>query len=190
MAILKFRAYFAEDESVYRDIVLKHTQTFFNLHEVILKAYEFDCKHDATFYRSNDGWQQGREISLQKYDKKYINEPLIMAETTMGSEVRDPNQKFIYEYDFTKKWLFLIELININKEEDPKISYPSVTRVDGLGPQQYGTKSLLGDKFADIEERYDLASVINSGFGVEGEADTDDNSEELGEEEGTNTEEE
>ncbi len=69
MAILKFRAYLEEDESVYRDIVLKHTQTFFDLHEFILKSYEFDSKHDATFYRSNDSWQQGREISLQKYDK-------------------------------------------------------------------------------------------------------------------------
>lgn len=188
MAILKFRAYFAEDESVYRDIVLKHTQTFFDLHEYILKAYEFDSKHDATFYRSNDSWQQGREISLQKYDKQYISEPLIMAETTMGSEIRDPNQKFIYEYDFNRKWLFFIELININKEEDQKISYPFVTRVDGLGPQQYGTKSLLGDKFADIEERYDLASVINNGFGEEGEPD--ESSEELSEDEGASSEEE
>lgn len=174
MAILKFRAYFEEDESVYRDIVIKHTHTFYDLHEFILKAYEFDSKHDATFYRSNDNWQQGREISLKKYDKAYTHEPLIMEETTLGSEIRDPNQKFIYEYDFTKKWLFLIELININKVEDAKIPYPSVSRVDGLGPQQYGTKSLLGDKFADIEERYDLASVINNGFGEEGEADANE----------------
>ncbi|MCH5599591.1 hypothetical protein [Niabella ginsengisoli] len=49
MAILKFRIYFEEDDSIYRDVVIKHTQTFLDLHEVILKAYEFDNKHQAIF---------------------------------------------------------------------------------------------------------------------------------------------
>ncbi|RYG41244.1 MAG: hypothetical protein EOO01_25580, partial [Chitinophagaceae bacterium] len=68
MAILKFRIYFEEDDSVYRDVVIRHKQTFFDLHETILKSFEFDSKHAATFYRSNDNWQRGREISLEVYD--------------------------------------------------------------------------------------------------------------------------
>ncbi|MCH5716807.1 hypothetical protein [Niabella hibiscisoli] len=90
MAILKFRVYFEEDDSIYRDVVIKHTQNFLQLHETILKAYEFDNKHQATFYRSNDSWQQGREISLEKYNKQYRVDPLIMSETTIGSEVKTP----------------------------------------------------------------------------------------------------
>ena len=97
MAILKFRVYFEEDESVYRDVAVKHTQTFLHLHQAILKAYEFDSKHQATFYRSNDHWQRGREISLEKYDRNYKAPPLLMHETSIGSEIRDPNQKFIYQ---------------------------------------------------------------------------------------------
>jgi len=170
MAVLKFRAYYEDDESVYRDIVVKHTQTFADLHNAILKAYEFDNKHQATFYRSNDHWQRGREISLQKYDKEYKAEPLLMADTTIGSEIRDPNQKFIYTYDFAKGWTFLIELINVTKEENPKTNYPSTARVEGIGPAQYGTKSLLGDKFVDIEEKYDLTAGAD-GFGHEGVSD-------------------
>ena len=171
MAVLKFRAYYEDDDSVYRDIVIKHTQTFADLHNAILKAYEFDNKHPATFYRSNDNWQRGREISLQKYDKEYRAEPLIMSETTIGSEIRDPNQKFIYTYDFVKGWTFLIELINVSKEESPKTVYPSTARTEGIGPAQYGTKSLLGDKFVDIEEKYDLSAGAE-GFGREGVSDT------------------
>lgn len=170
MAVLKFRAYYEDDESVYRDIVVKHTQTFADLHNAILKAYEFDNKHQATFYRSNDSWQRGREITLQKYDKEYKAEPLIMAETTIGSEIKDPNQKFIYTYDFQKGWAFLIELINVSKEESPKTAYPSTARTEGIGPSQYGTKSLLGDKFVDIEEKYDLSAGAE-GFGHEGVSD-------------------
>ena len=167
MAILKFRVYFEEDEAVYSDVVIKHTQTFEDLHYAILKAYEFDSKHDATFYRSNDNWQRGREISFAKYDKPYKAEPLLMAAVTIGSEIRDTNQKFVYQYDFVKNWTFMLELINVSKEENSRITYPSVTRVEGIGPQQYGTRSLLGDKFADIEEKYDLTKNAE-GFGLEG----------------------
>ncbi|HVZ25435.1 MAG TPA: hypothetical protein VG842_05255, partial [Sediminibacterium sp.] len=149
-------------------IAIRHTQHFDELHTAILKSYEFDSKHQATFYRSNDNWQRGREISLARYDKPYVVEPLIMSEVTIGSEIRDTNQKFIYEYDFQKHWLFLVELINVSKEESGKLTYPVITRTEGIGPQQYGTKSLLGDKFADIEEKYDLDAAAD-GFGREGE---------------------
>ncbi len=173
MAVLKFRVYLEEDDAVYRDIVIKHTQHFQDLHLAIVKSYEFDSKHQATFYRSNDNWQRGREISLETYEKVYPVAPLIMSETTIGSEIRDTNQKFIYVYDFAKNWTFLVELINVSKEESSKLAYPSVSRVEGIGPQQYGTKSLLGDKFADIEEKYDLTEATD-GFGEEGdEADAD-----------------
>ena len=168
MAVLKFRVYFEEDDSIYRDIVIRHTQNFFDLHTTILQGYEFDQKHQATFYRSNDNWQRGREITLEAYDKKYQAPPLLMKETTIGSEIRDTNQKFIYIYDFAKNWTFLVELINVTKEESSRIIYPAVSRKEGIGPQQYGTKGLLGPKFAEVEEKYDLAEA-SDGFGEEGE---------------------
>ncbi len=173
MAILKFRVYLEEDESVYRDVVIRHTQTFQNLHETILKGYEFDNKHKATFYRSNDHWLKGKEISLELYDKEYKVVPLIMSETTIGSEIKNPNQRFVYQYDFNKNWGFLIELINVSKEESPKVIYPSVARVEGIAPSQYGTKGLLGPKFADIEEKYDLTQVSGDGFSEKDEEGED-----------------
>jgi len=181
MAVLKFRAYYEEDDAVYRDIVIRHSQTFFDLHNAILKSYEFDNKLQGTFYRSNDNWQRGREITLEKYDKAYKAAPLLMKETTIGSEIKDTNQKFIYVYDFTKNWVFLVELINVSKEENPKITYPAMVRKEGIAPGQYGTKSLLGERFADIEEKYDLTKGAE-GFGEEGEEGTTE--EEFGAEEG------
>jgi hypothetical protein len=186
MAILKFRIYFEEDDAVYRDVVIKHTQTFEDLHYAILKSYEFDNKHQATFYRSNDNWQRGREITFAKYDKPYKAPPLLMGETTIGSEIRDTNQKFVYQYDFVKNWTFLVELINVSKEENSRTSYPSVSRVEGIGPQQYGTRSLLGERFADIEEKYDLTKGAE-GFGEEGSSGEDEGDVQ---EEGTGTEDE
>jgi len=181
MAILKFRVYFEEDDSVYRDIAIKHTQNFQDLHAAILKSFEFDSKHRATFYRSNDKWQRGREISMEKYpEKKYQVDPLVMADTPIGTEIRDPNQKFVYVYDFVRNWNFLVELISVSKEENAKLSYPYTVRSEGIAPSQYGTKSILGDKFVDVEEKYDL-SGSEEGFGEEGEgAGASDDAEEIG----------
>ncbi len=117
MAILKFRVYFEEDDSVYRDIAIRHTQHFSDLHTLILKSFEFDSKHQATFYRSNDLWLRGREITLEKYDKEYKAPPFLMKETAVASEIKDTNQRFVYVYDFAKNWLFHIELIKVDKEK-------------------------------------------------------------------------
>lgn len=178
MAVLKFRIYFEEDDSIYRDVAIKHTQTFLQLHQVILKAYEFDSKHQATFYRSNDNWQRGREISLAQYDKQYKVAPLLMENTVIGSEIKDPNQKFIFVYDFVKNWSFLVELISVSKEESSKIDYPAVIKSEGIAPSQYGTKGIAGDKLTEMEEKYDLKAGTE-GFGTEGDDD-----DELGEGEG------
>lgn len=190
MAILKFRIYWEEDEGVYRDIAIKHQQTFFDLHQAILKSFEFDNKHQATFHKSNDAWQSGRAISLEKYDLPYKVEPLIMSEVNIGSQIADPNQKFLYEYDFAKSWKFMIELINVDKEENKKLEYPCCVRTEGLGPSQYGTKGLIDSRLAEIEEKYDLKSdALSDGFGEEGDDDNaseeeetaaDDSSDDLG----------
>lgn len=156
MAILRFRVYWEDDDSVYRDIAIHHTQTFFDLHNSILKSFEFDSKHKATFYRSNDNWVRGREISLEKYDKNYKAEPLIMSSVAIGNEISNPNQKFIYEYDFNKNWHFMVELIQVDKEENKKIIYPCCIRTEGLAPSQYGTKGLVDSRLAEMEEKYDL----------------------------------
>jgi hypothetical protein len=89
-------------------------------------------------------------------------------------------------YDFAKTWTFLIELIQVikNTDADLTLSYPIISRTEGVGPMQYGTKGLLGKNFADIEEKYDL-SEARDGFGEEGEdadasedgEDTDDTNE-------------
>jgi hypothetical protein len=193
MAFLKFRVYWEEDDAIYRDVIVKHTQNFTELNNIILKAFEFDQKHDATFFRSNDIWKRGREISKAVYEKEYVAPPLLMEETTIGSEIIDTNQHFIFLYDFIKSWTFLIELIQVikNADADMSLEYPIVSRIEGVGPMQYDTKGLLGKTFADIEEKYDL-SEAKEGFGEEGEdaedGDKDEEDDDSAEDSDTNTE--
>jgi hypothetical protein len=94
----------------------------------------------------------------------------MMDEVLIGSEILNTNQQFVYLYDFSKSWTFLIQLIQVikNADADMELTYPMVSRIEGVGPMQYGTKGLLGPNFTDIEEKYDLTEA-QDGFGEEGE---------------------
>jgi hypothetical protein len=90
-----------------------------------------------------------------------------MSATLIGTEIFDPNQKFVYVYDFIKNWTFQVELINVSKEENPRLEYPAMVRVEGIGPSQYGTKGLIGDNWPKLKRSTTLAEC--GGFGEEGE---------------------
>ena len=94
----------------------------------------------------------------------------MMDEVLIGSEILNTNQQFVYLYDFAKSWTFLIQLIQVikNADADMELNYPMISRIEGVGPMQYGTKGLLGPNFTDIEEKYDLTEA-QDGFGEEGE---------------------
>lgn len=178
MPLLRFRVYWEEDDQIYRDIEVRSNQTFIDFHKVIMQAYEFDGKHSASFYESNDRWQHGREISSEVLVNKKDAPALSMARTPVSALVAKPDQKFVYIYDPAKQWTFLIELIGVSKDEDPKRTYPYVLRKEGIGPAQYGVKGVAADKLMEIEEKYDLgAEEMAEGFGSEGESEesaTDD----------------
>lgn len=181
MPLLRFRVYWEDDDQIYRDIEIRPSQTFFDLHTAILQAYEFDGKHAASFYESNDKWQQGREINSEVLVNKKDAPALSMVKTPVSALVAKPDQKFVYIYDPAKHWSFLVELIGVSKEEDAKKTYPCVHRKEGIGPSQYGVKGISEDKLMEIEEKYDLgADEMAEGFGNEGEEGSEDSSEDFG----------
>jgi len=170
MPILKFRVYWEDDDNIYRDIVLKTGQNFQLFHEAILTAFEFDKKHSASFFQSNDKWLRGREISSEILVNKKDAPALSMIKTPVSALVEKPDEKFVYTYDPVKKWTFLIELIGIDKEEDSKKEYPYCIKKEGVAPAQTGIKGLANERLMEIEEKYDLSSEdMSEGYGSEGD---------------------
>lgn len=178
MPVLRFRVAWEEDDQVYRDIEICTGQSFLDFHQCILKAFEFDGKHSASFYESNDRWVRNREINSEVLVNKKDAPALSMAKTPVSALVTVPDQKFIYVYDPKKEWNFLVELIGVDKEEVTDRAYPFILRKEGLPPAQYGVRGVSGDKLMEIEEKYDLgADDMEDGYGDEGD-------EEVGEESG------
>jgi hypothetical protein len=169
MPVLRFRVYWEEEESIYRDILVLSGQRFLQLHEAILQAFEFDQKHNGTFFRSNDHWERGREIILKPDNQPRKVAPLLMADTLLGDVVRNPNEKFVFVYGTTRQWTFLVELIAVTKEGSEKADYPVCSRREGTPPSQYGNKKPVRDHMIETEEQYDLNNEDHEeGFGEEG----------------------
>jgi hypothetical protein len=64
----------------------------------------------------------------------------------------------------------MVELINVDKDESKKVTYPSCIRTEGIAPSQYGTKGLIDSRLAEVEEKYDLnAAAMLEGFSEEDE---------------------
>lgn len=179
MPLFKFRVYWEDDDNIYRDIVLKTGQTFHSFHEAILTAFEFDHKHKASFFASNDNWNRGREIASDVLVNKKDAPALSMIKTPVSALVEKPDEKFVYTYDPVKKWTFLVELIGIDKEEDSKKEYPLCAKKEGVAPAQTGIKGLANERLLEIEEKYDLSTEdMSEGYGKEGDDDGGSSSDE------------
>lgn len=165
MPVLKFRVYWEEEDAIYRDIALLAGQTFAAFNDAILKAFDFDNKHAASFFESNDKWTRFREISSEVLTNKKDAPALAMVKTPVSALVDHPNKKFVYVYDRVKMWTFLIELIGLEKEESYKVTYPHCFRKEGIAPAQSGIKGLAVERMMEIEEKYDLGQTeMEEGF--------------------------
>ena len=133
MAVYRFRVQFEEHDEIFRDIEIKSTQTFKELHDAIQQAISFDNKHAASFFVSDAYWRKGTEITLLKED---IEEGVkLMEKTKIASCVEDPHQRFVYVYDKQVTWSFTLELIKIIKDETGK--FPACVKSSGIAPKQY-----------------------------------------------------
>ena len=87
---------------------IRKTDTFEDLHNVITQSFGFDGSEMASFYLSNDSWEQGQEIAL--FDMGQSNEIQMMNETKIEDLINESETRLIYIYDFLNMWTFLVEL--------------------------------------------------------------------------------
>ncbi|MBK8845217.1 MAG: hypothetical protein IPO27_01160 [Bacteroidetes bacterium] len=134
MASYRFRITFEDYDDISRDIDIKPSQTFRDLHNCIQESIKFDNSKAAAFYMSNDHWIKGREIASEPRILKDGSEVTVMDQAVMNKFINDPHQKIYYEFD---TWTFFVELIKINVEKDDKSVYPRCVKSSGDAPKQY-----------------------------------------------------
>ena len=130
--LYRFRVILDAEEDVFRDIEILAECTLEDLHNTILQSFGFDGTEMASFYISDDEWNQGEEIS--QFDMAEGGSSIrLMNETSLDDVASESRTKLIYVYDFFNLWTFLVELAEIT-EPDPAMDYPNLMFVHGQGP--------------------------------------------------------
>ena len=103
--IFRFRVVLDNDtkEDIFRDIEIRNTDSLEDLHNVITQSFGFDGSEMASFYLSDDEWNQGEEISLFDVSEGGTDIQL-MSQTTIDSVVSESRTKLLYIYDFLNLW--------------------------------------------------------------------------------------
>ena len=138
MSIYKFRVLLESnsEEPIFRDIEIKSTQNFDDLHEIIVAAYGFDNSQMASFYVSDEHWNKGQEIAL--FDMNIEgdkNKILVMENTLINTQINCVGAHLLYSYDFLNMQNFFIELIDLKVKEDKDAFYPRVVYSQGEAPK-------------------------------------------------------
>ena len=174
--IYRFRAILDHEnkEDIFRDIEIRKTDTFEDLHNVLTQSFGFDGSEMASFYVSNDDWHQGQEIAL--FDMGQNEDIRMMNETIIEDLLDEDNTKLIYIYDFLNMWTFLVELGEI-VEEAQGTDYPNLLFVCGQVPSEAPEKQFEADqsnedldgyRFDDYDELGANPIKSNIGFTIDG----------------------
>ncbi len=151
--IYRFRIILDTEEDVFRDIEIEQEATLEQFHDVITQSFGFDGTEMASFYISDEQWNQGEEISL--FDMSDGTQPVkLMNETTLIDVVHEASPKLIYIYDFLSMWTFLVELAEI-AEYESGMEYPNVMFVHGQLPDQAPDKEFKSDQSDEMDEDHD-----------------------------------
>jgi len=134
MAIYRFRVSFEDYDDVIRDIDIKSTQTFEDLHHAIHKSTGYNPELSSSFYVSNDQWIKGEEIAYLPSQRKQDRGIALMDGTKLNKFIDDPHQKFYYTYNFDRPFDFHVELVKI-LDLEPSKEYPYLAKSVGEAPR-------------------------------------------------------
>lgn len=156
--IYRFRVILDNDteEDIFRDLEIREDDTLEDLHNIITQSFGFDGSEMASFYISDDQWNQGEEISL--FDLSDDGSARLMNETAINDVAHEVSPKLIYVYDFLSMWTFYVELAEIVDEAEG-FDYPNLMFVKGQVPDHAPDKVFEADKEDDFDEFEDGLDV-------------------------------
>ncbi|AFL81726.1 Plasmid pRiA4b ORF-3-like protein [Aequorivita sublithincola DSM 14238] len=157
--IYRFRIILDTHEDVFRDIEIESSATLEDFHNAITQSFGFDGQEMASFYTTNELWEEDEEISL--FDVS--DEPggvRIMGETYLEDVVDKEDTRLLYVYDFLNMWTFMVELADISEIESGQI-YPNLMYSHGEIPEEapekeFTSEPIDGDDDDDFDEEFDL----------------------------------
>ncbi|WP_417887202.1 IS1096 element passenger TnpR family protein [Zunongwangia sp.] len=148
--VYRFRVILDAEEDVFRDIEILQDATLEDFHNTIIQAFGFDGTEMASFYLSDEEWNQGEEI--HQFDMSGGDDSIrLMNETALDSVLSEDQTKLLYVYDFFNMWTFMVELAQIAEIEEGR-DYPNLMFVHGQIPLNAPDKEFKAENEEDNEE--------------------------------------
>ena len=139
--IYRFRIILDAPGDVFRDLEIEATASLEDFHYAIAQAFGFGGSEMASFYTTNDEWEQGEELPL--IDMGEGTTP--MAGKSLDKFFSADNHHLIYVYDFLAMWTFFVELMEIG-EAVPAMGYPNLVFAQGEVPEEAPEKEFTSEE--------------------------------------------
>jgi hypothetical protein len=152
----KIRVILDTKEDVIRTLLVDSSINLEKLHLTIAKSFGFKGQEMASFYRTDEEWNQGEEIPL--FNMEEIGEGISMQTCILKSTLPEENNKLIYVYYFMKMWSFYVDVIEISSEEKPNL--PLIILTVGEVPPEAPEKEFISenpegtDNIDDIDDEF------------------------------------
>lgn len=168
--IYKLRVTLDVLDDVFRDIAIRKTDTFEDLHFAIIQAFGFEGQEMASFYIADEEWSQGEEIALEDMSDG-LAELKMMNETYIENILSEKQTKLIYVYDFLNMWTFYVELADITEPESSR-NYPDLLFAQGQLPENPPEKKFEADMFDQFSDEFS-DELDNDGLDLDSFEDLD-----------------
>lgn len=158
----KIRVILDTKEDVIRTIAVSNLINLEELHTTIANSFGFNGQEMASFYRTDEEWNQGEEIPL--FNMSEFGDELSMQSCQLENTLPEVEHKLIYVYDFLHLWTFYVEVIDISDEE---VNNPSVILSVGEIPEKAPKKEFVAENFdedEDFDDENEYGSVDDYDF--------------------------
>jgi hypothetical protein len=115
----KLRIVADTEDDIFIDVSISSNNTFLELHNTIIKGFKLGGGEIASFYKSNENWDKGNEITLMdmSFGEDDDNKNMCMENTQLDHVLSQDEPKSLYLYDFLNMNIFYIDLVEVSEKD-------------------------------------------------------------------------
>jgi hypothetical protein len=168
--VFRFLLLSDEEDDFKREIRIDSSNTFFDLHQAIIKSVGYKDGEMTSFFICGDDWEKEKEITLIEMDTNADEDSYIMEDCVLEDLLEEERQKLIYVFDYLTERAFYIELAEIITGKT--LDAPKCTLSEGEAPEQTVEFEMIEAKSSTFDigenfygdEGYDMDELDSEGF--------------------------
>jgi hypothetical protein len=127
--------------TISRNIEIEGTDTLYDLHLEMQRAFNWDNDHMFSFFMSNQIWDKQSEYKANPLGEHMVSSfgdtSKPAGETEIGDLSLQKGSSFKYLFDFGDEIIHSIEVVEVYENDDPDASFPRLVKSVGKAPPQY-----------------------------------------------------